>query len=104
VFHVETLADLEKEVAAGNTPESVVGMLAAKTPSEAYPTVHHHSLVSAELLGEEIEMRSRVMVVGGDVMKAPDGTIGLHIDRVSRGRRTASLEEPRVFRDRAGDR
>ena len=31
VFYVETLADLEKEVAAGKTPEQVVGTIAAKT-------------------------------------------------------------------------
>jgi hypothetical protein len=62
LFYVETLADLEKDVAAGRAPETVVGMLAAKTPSEAYPNVHHTSLISAELLGREIEMSGRVMV------------------------------------------
>jgi hypothetical protein len=80
LFYVETLADLEKEVAAGRTPESVVGMLTAKTPTDAYPNVHHRSLISAELLGEEIEMSGRVVVAGGDVMRAPDGKVGIHVE------------------------
>ena len=32
IFYAETLADLEKEVHAGRTPEEVVGQLAVKTP------------------------------------------------------------------------
>jgi hypothetical protein len=36
VFYVETLADLEKQVAEGKTPEDVVGMLAEKTPYKGY--------------------------------------------------------------------
>ena len=42
VFLVETLADLEKEVAAGRTPEQVVGRLAEKTNiMTADPNTHH---------------------------------------------------------------
>jgi len=32
LFFVETLADLEKEVRAGRTPEDIVGNIALKTP------------------------------------------------------------------------
>jgi hypothetical protein len=32
LFYIETLADLEKEVKAGKTPEQVVGEIAYKTP------------------------------------------------------------------------
>jgi hypothetical protein len=80
LFYVETLADLEKAVAEGKTPEDIVGMLAAKTPSGAVPNVYHRALISAELLGQEIEMSGRAMVGAGEAMKAPDGKLGIHID------------------------
>ena len=80
LFYVETLADLEKEVATGRTPESVVGALAAKTPLDGAPNVHHRTLISAELEGREIDMSGRVIVGAGDVMEAPDGKTGVHID------------------------
>ena len=41
VFYVETLADLEKETAAGKDPEAIVGRLAEKTPPGAAPNVYH---------------------------------------------------------------
>jgi hypothetical protein len=56
-FYVETLADLEKEVATGRTPEDVVGRLAEKTPSGAAPNVHHRPMILADLLGHEIPTR-----------------------------------------------
>jgi hypothetical protein len=38
LFYIETLADLEKEVKAGKTPEQVVGEIAYKTPDmQAHP-------------------------------------------------------------------
>jgi hypothetical protein len=85
LFYVETLADLEKAVAAGKSPEDVVGMLATKTPDGAYPNVHHRSLISAELQGQEIEMSGRVMVGHGDMKRAPDGSLGIHIDEFPEG-------------------
>ncbi len=81
VFYVETLADLEKEVAEGRTPEQVVGSLAAKTPSDAAPNVHHRRLISAELLGQaDVAMDGRAIVSAGEMKKAPDGTVGIHVD------------------------
>jgi hypothetical protein len=80
LFYVETIADLEKAAAEGRTPEDVVGSLAAKTPSDAYPNVHHRTLISAELQGQEIEMSERVMVAEGEFRRAPDGSVGMHID------------------------
>lgn len=80
LFYVETLADLEKAAAEGRTPEEVVGSLAAKTPSDAYPNVHHRTLISAELQGQEIEMSGRIMVAEGEYRRAPDGSLGVHID------------------------
>lgn len=52
LFFIETLADLEKEVHKGRTPEEVVGNLADKTPDMySVPNVHHKTLLHGELLG-----------------------------------------------------
>lgn len=52
LFFIETLADLEKEVKSGRTPEQVVGNLAEKTPDMgASQNVHHATLITTELLG-----------------------------------------------------
>jgi hypothetical protein len=80
LFYVETLADLEKAVAEGRRPEDVVAALADKTPSDAYPNVHHRTLIEAELHGQDIEMSGRVMVAAGEYRRAPDGSLGMHID------------------------
>jgi hypothetical protein len=80
LFYVETLADLEKEVAEEKSPEDLVGMLAAKTPPNAVPNVHHRSLLSAELTGWNVPMDGRVPIAGGDVMRSPEGEIGVHVD------------------------
>jgi hypothetical protein len=68
LFYVEVLADLEKEVRKGRTPEEVVGSLAAKTPDmESVAHVHHRTLLAMELSGtDEIDMRfGRPLVPGG---------------------------------------
>ncbi len=83
VFYVETLADLEKEVAEGRTPEDIVGMLADKTPYKAVSNVHHRELMLAELRGHKFQraMSLRQPIIGaGDTRQATDGSIGLHID------------------------
>jgi hypothetical protein len=66
VFFVETLADLEKEVAAGRTPEQVVGTIAHKT-SGMYcdPNVHHQLMCFSDLGREPIDMRGVPVVSGG---------------------------------------
>ncbi len=59
LFFIETLADLEKEVRKGRTPEQVVGSLAYKTPEEGKPNVHHRTLLETELTGTgTLDMRS----------------------------------------------
>jgi len=50
LFFVECLADLEKKIASGSTPEQLVGSLADRTPeSQGYPNVHHMAILNAEL-------------------------------------------------------
>ncbi len=80
LFYVETLADLEKHVAEGKSPEDLVGMLAEKTPSGAAPNVYHRQLVLGELSGLPITMTGQVIVNAGEVRQAPDGSVGVHVD------------------------
>lgn len=79
-FYIETLADLEKEVAAGRDPEDLVGMLAEKTPSTAYPNVHHRTLLAAELDGHEVALDGRPVISAGELRRTADGRIGLHVE------------------------
>lgn len=79
VFFVETLADLEKEVGVGRTPESVVGNLAHKTPEmHCRPNAHHLTLLAAELSGnEELDLKNgRPLVSGGQALHL-EGRTGL---------------------------
>jgi hypothetical protein len=56
LFFVETLADLQKAIRDGRTPEQVVGNLAEKTPTGGgMPNVHHAALAVAELMGQQIK-------------------------------------------------
>lgn len=83
VFYVETLADLEKDVAEGKTAEALVGMLADKTPYNAVSNVHHHQLVLAELAGEQLQTAMTIgqpVIGAGDTRRATDGSVGLHVD------------------------
>ncbi len=67
LFYIETLADLEKAVRSGKTPEQVVGEIAYKTPDmQSYPNMHHLSLIWGELMGRgKIEMRGFPVLGGG---------------------------------------
>jgi len=67
LFYIETLADLEKQVRAGKTPEQVVGEIACKTPDmQAYPNFHHLALIWGELMGKgQIEMIGFSILAGG---------------------------------------
>ena len=52
LFFIETLADLEKQIRSGRTPEQIVGELAYKTPDMgSRPNVHHMVLLNGELNG-----------------------------------------------------
>lgn len=67
LFFVETLADLEKQVRSGRTPEDVVGSIARKTPEQqASANVHHFSILLSELSGNlEVDMEHPKPVIGG---------------------------------------
>jgi hypothetical protein len=77
LFFVETLADLEKEVHGGRTPEQVVGGLAQKTPDmQSHMATHHGTLLWAELHGQKIPMDGRIPRAGGRLVEL-DGKQGV---------------------------
>ncbi len=82
IFYAETLADLEKEVHAGRTPEEVVGQLAVKTPDmQSSPAAHHSKLLGSDLYGSEtVVMDGRILRAGGRVVNL-DGKAGVFFER-----------------------
>ena len=77
LFFVETLADLDKAVRQGRTPEQEVGIIADKVPElSSYPNLHHTNLGIANLMGQPITMEGRVIVAGGRPVKV-DGKSGV---------------------------
>jgi hypothetical protein len=76
LFFVETLADLEKEVRTGKTPEQIVGNLAHKSPEMGCVNTHHENLLRGELTGQgTIDMiTGRPILSGGQAMKLGNET------------------------------
>jgi len=78
LFFIETLADLEKEIKKGKTPEEIVGNIAYKTPDMAITNTYHENLIQAELLNKsKIEMLGRPLVSEGKtvILKNETGII-----------------------------
>jgi len=74
-FYVETLADLEKSVRNGRTPEQEVGVISDKFPEmHGSPNFHHSRLCLANLMGHKIPMNGRIPMAGGRPVKAGDRT------------------------------
>jgi hypothetical protein len=66
LFYVETLADLDKAVREGRTPEQEVGIIASKFPEmHGTPNVHHGTLCTANLMGSVVSMTGQIIVPGG---------------------------------------
>src|SRR5882757_390688 len=66
LFYVETLADLEKAMRNGRTPEQEVGTIAEKFPeASAAPCPHHMSLAVSDLLGSPVPMTGQIPRDGG---------------------------------------
>ncbi len=83
LFFIETLADLEKEVRKGRTPEQVVGNLAYKTPDlNSKPSVHHTRLLSGELSGRApVPMGEGQIIVPGGKQTVLDGKSGVFFEQ-----------------------
>jgi len=76
VFYVETLADLEKVVRAGRTPEQEVGIIADKVPEmSGYPCAYHLDLAASNLFGWDLPLNGRIPAAGGKAVKL-DGQAG----------------------------
>ncbi len=81
LFYVETLADLEKAVREGRTPEQEVGIIAAKFPElSGGPCVHHSTLVLGDLLGHPAPMNGTIPLGGGREVVV-DGKRGIVYDQ-----------------------
>jgi len=75
LFYVETLADLEKSVREGRTPEDEVALIADKFPEmHGSPSAYHTTASVANLLGEELPMTGQIPLAGGRPVKARDRT------------------------------
>ena len=83
LFFIEMLADLEKEVSKGRTPERVVGNLATKTPDwSAVANTHHQTILWGELTGEGIvDMQFGRPLVSGGTRTLLDGKKGVVIEQ-----------------------
>src|SRR5579862_1018988 len=80
LFFVETLADLEKAVRKGRTPEQEVGIIADKVPEmSGSPVVHHSRLAFENLLGKNLPMDGRVPASGATPVRF-EGKPGLIYD------------------------
>ena len=70
LFFVETLADLEKAVREGRTPEQEVGIIASKTPElHSSPSFFHGELCISNLMGSNCPMDGRIVRAGGRPVK-----------------------------------
>ena len=74
IFYVETLADLEKSVATGRTPEQEVGMIADKFPEmHGTPCAYHANLFLGSLMGHAVPMIAQIPMAGGRQVRS-EGT------------------------------
>ncbi len=84
IFYVETLADLEKAVRQGRTPEQEVGYIADKTPEfHRNPCSYHRSLCIGNLMGHNVPMNGQIPITGGHHVKTDEGKKGLVFEESS---------------------
>jgi hypothetical protein len=73
MFYVETLADLEKRVRPGRTPEDEVRIIAQKFPEmHGTPCPHYMDLCLPNLMSQAIPMFGQVPMLGGRSVKIDD--------------------------------
>ena len=74
LFYGETLADLDKTVREGRTPEEEVRIIADKFPEmHGMPCGYHRTQCIGELLGYPVRMTGQVPLVGGRMVKSEGG-------------------------------
>lgn len=73
MFYVETLADLEKAVRPGRTPEDEVRIIAEKTPEmNGTPCAHYMEMCGPNLMGQKVPMTGQIPIIGGKAVKVDD--------------------------------
>ncbi len=71
MFYLETLADLDKSVRQGRTPEQEVGLIADKFPEmHGSPGARHTLLCVGDLLGDSVPMTGQIPLAGGRLVKS----------------------------------
>jgi len=71
IFFSETLADLEKSVRKGRTPEQEVRIISNKTPEMSIAiNTFHQDLCFANLNGYEVKMDRRPILSGGKAVQS----------------------------------
>ena len=74
LFYGETLADLDKTVRDGRTPEEEVGIIADKFPEmHGMPCGYHRTQCIGEMLGYPVRMTGQVPLAGGRMVKSEGG-------------------------------
>ncbi len=74
IFYSETLADLDKNVRKGRTPEHEVRIIAGKFPEmHGMPCAFHRTLCIGELRGYPVPMTGQIPVAGGRRVKSKSG-------------------------------
>jgi hypothetical protein len=79
LFYIETLGDLEKQVASGRAPEEVVGEIAYKSPDwQSVANVHHMSVLWGELSGRvDVDFTMGRPAIGGGQTIVLNGQAGM---------------------------
>jgi hypothetical protein len=81
IFYVETLADLEKAVGQGRTPEQEVGRIAEKTPERhGGPCAYHKALCLNSLHGSNIPMTGQIPIKSGRLVRTDEGESGVIVE------------------------
>ena len=71
MFYLETLADLDKSVRQGRTPEQEVGLIADKFPEmHGSPSARHTVLCVGDLLGDSVPITGQIPLAGGRLVKS----------------------------------
>lgn len=106
VFYVETLADLDKSVREGRTPDQEVRIIASKFPQmHGSPNTHHVELSLGNLMGHPVPMDGRIPMAGGRPVKTVDRS-GIvfeespEAEAFSRWQREEFLDIERLFAQR----
>ena len=74
LFYVETLADLDKIVRDGRTPEQEVGIIADKFPDmHGFPCAYHLTQCIGELLGHPVSMTGQIPLANGRRVESEGG-------------------------------